>query len=144
MPLRIVIDTNVFIAALLSDAGENRKVLRLALEGKVLPVFGNALFSEYQDVMSRPRLTAKSPLTAEEQQTLLEALLSVSDWVRVYFLWRPNLPDEGDNHLIELALAGDATHIVTNNIRDFRSGELTFPKLKIVTPSEFTTLLKPS
>lgn len=144
MPLRIVIDTNVFIAALLSGAGENRKVLRLALEGKVHPVFGNALFSEYQDVMSRPHLTAKSPLTAEEQQTLLEVLLSVSDWVRVYFLWRPNLPDEGDNHLIELALAGDATHIVTNNIRDFRSGELTFPKLKIVTPAEFITQLKPS
>jgi hypothetical protein len=47
--------------------------------------------------------------------------------VKVYYLWRPNLPDEADNHLIELALAGGADTIVTNNLRDVSRGELTFP-----------------
>ena len=53
------------------------------------------------------------------------------------FLWRPNLPDEADNHLIELALAGGAGAIVTNNVRDVRRGELAFPHLQILTPSQF-------
>ena len=57
--------------------------------------------------------------------------------MRVYYLWRPNLPDEGDNHLVELAIAGGADTIVTNNVRDVRRGELTFPSLRILTPSEF-------
>jgi hypothetical protein len=34
------------------------------------------------------------------------------------FLWRPNLPDEADNHVIELAVAGGASAVVTNNVRD--------------------------
>lgn len=134
---RIVIDTNVFIAALLSAGGKNRDVLRACLRRQVQPIFGTALFHEYEDVMSRPSLTAQSPLSPKDRQALLEAILSVGDWVRIYFLWRPNLPDEGDNHLIELALAGNASIIVTNNVRDLRRGELSFPSLQILTPAGF-------
>jgi predicted nucleic acid-binding protein len=55
----------------------------------------------------------------------------------VYYLWRPNLPDEADNHLIELALAGGAEYLLTHNVRDFARPELRFPLLKIRTPSQF-------
>lgn len=140
---RVVIDTNVFIGALLSAAGDNRGVLRVCLQGKALPLFGAALFHEYADVMSRPDLLKKCPLTPKDRGDLFEALLSVSEWVRVYFLWRPNLPDEGDNHLVDLAIAGGASVIVTNNIRDVRRGELAFPNLQILTPAEFLTTLTP-
>jgi len=56
--------------------------------------------------------------------------------VEVFYAWRPNLPDEGDNHLIELGLAGNAAAIVTRNISDLTRGELRFPSLKILTPEE--------
>jgi len=52
-------------------------------------------------------------------------------------LWRPNLPDEGDNHVLELAVAGSAQTIVTSNVRDFQRGELRFPDLEILTPRQF-------
>ena len=134
---RIVVDTNVFTAAVLSSAGTNRTVLRACLTGKAHPLMGAALFHEYEDLLARPELMAKSPLTPAERQQLFEAFLSVCDWVRIYFLWRPNLPDEADNHLIELALAGGASAIVTNNVRDVRRGELAFPHLQILTPAQF-------
>jgi predicted nucleic acid-binding protein len=51
-------------------------------------------------------------------------------------LWRPNLPDEADNHLIELALAGNADTIVTTNTKDLAHGELRFPGLKILSPAK--------
>lgn len=86
----------------------------------------------------------KSPITAKERMVLLNAFLSMCEWVRVYYLWRPNLPDEGDNHLVELAVAGGAAAIVTNNIRDIQRGELPFPHLQILTPPQFLkTLSKP-
>lgn len=142
MPPRVVIDTNVFIAALLSPAGDNRSVLRACFQGKARPVIGAALFHEYEDVMSKPELMKKCPVSRKDRQTLFEALLSVSEWIRVYYLWRPNLPDEADNHLVELALAGGAVVIVTNNIRDVQRGELLFPGLQILTPSKFLTFLQ--
>jgi len=46
------------------------------------------------------------------------------------------LRDEGDNHVFELAVAGGAVAIVTNNVGDFRSGELRFPGLQILAPSD--------
>jgi len=56
--------------------------------------------------------------------------------VTVYYGWRPNLPDEGDNHLIELALAGGAQAIITHNLRDLRGGELRLGTLRVLTPAQ--------
>ncbi len=55
----------------------------------------------------------------------------------VYYRWRLNLIDEGDNHMIELAVAGSAEWIVTRNVRDLRSGEFSFRGLEVVTPERF-------
>ena len=138
MSSRIVVDTNVLVgAALRAGGGDNRKVLRRCLEQAVQPLIGAALFHEYEDLFGRTDPLARSPLSYEERQKLLAAFLSVCEWVKVYYLWRPNLPDEADNHLVELAIAGGADAIVTNNVRDFRRGELRFPHLRILTPSEF-------
>ena len=51
--------------------------------------------------------------------------------------WRPNLRDEADNHLLELAIAGGASSIVTHNVADFRGAELQFPQVRILSPNEF-------
>jgi len=56
--------------------------------------------------------------------------------VPIYYLWRPNLPDEADNCLLELAVAGNAAWIVTHNVRDFRNAELNFPEIRIIIPEE--------
>lgn len=141
MLARIVVDTSVFIAAILSPAGENREVVRACLLDKTRPIMGAVLFHEYEDVLSRPKLMEKSPISATARKELFEAFLSKTEWVKVYFLWRPNLPDEADNHLIELALAGSAEIIITNNLADLRNGELRFPGLSILSPRQFLTTL---
>ena len=97
---------------------------------------GQALLLEYEDVLGREPVFRKCPLSVAERSELFEAFLSVCDWVHVYYLWRPNLRDEGDNHVFELAIAGGVEAIVTNNVGDFRSGELRFPGLQILAPSD--------
>jgi hypothetical protein len=44
----------------------------------------------------------RARLDAAEREVLFDALMSVCEWTPIYYLWRPNLPDPGDDHLIEL------------------------------------------
>lgn len=139
---RIIVDTNVIASALTSASGANREVLRCCLAGLAEPLIGNALFHEYESLAARPSVKARCPLTPKEQDELLDAFFARCTWVRITFRWRPNLQDESDNHLFELAVAGGAAIIVTNNVRDLRSGELIFPDIGILTPAEFLETLR--
>jgi hypothetical protein len=57
----------------------------------------------------------------------------------IYFLWRPYLPDPGEDRILELALAAGCRYIVTHNVRHFAGCE----KLGIeaITPAKLVRLL---
>ena len=137
----IVLDTNVFVSALRSGGGASRQVLRRILQGQATPLFGNTLWQEYQDLLGRDVWT--SATTPEERLQVLAALARAGRWVQVYYGWRPNLRDEGDNHLIELAVAGHASHVVSRNLRDLRRAELQFPDIRATTPEHFLREVEP-
>lgn len=134
MTIKIVVDTSVFISALISSQGSSRELIRRCLKGEYKPLMGNALFSEYESIIYREEIIAKCPLTSDEIYALIASLMSVSQWISIYYLWRPNLKDEADNHLIELAIAGNAEIIATHNVKDFQNAELLFPNLSILKP----------
>lgn len=134
MNIRIVLDTSIIISALIGERGPSRHLLRKCLKGDYLPLISNTLFLEYEDVSSREDIQAHCPLTQAEIRELLNSFYGICQWVSIYYLWRPNLPDENDNFLIELAIAGNAFCVVTNNLRDLQASELTFPDLKILKP----------
>lgn len=136
--MKIVVDTNVFIGACLGQ-GASSHVITACLEGRLTPLMGVSLFAEYEDVLGRYGLFSRSRLDAAERSELLDIFSSVCLWTRIYYSWRPNLRDEGDNHLVELAVAGGADYIVTRNLKDVARMELLFPNLKVVFPE---TLLK--
>jgi len=134
--MRVVVDTNVFVSACIGN-GPSSIVLELCLTGSLAPIIGNALFSEYRELLSRDELFTYARLNAHERSLLFRAFLSNCTWQSVYFGWRPNLKDEGDNHVMELAIAANATIIVTNNLRDFRGADLLFPQIRVLSPDLF-------
>jgi len=91
--------------AFTSAEGASRQVLRRVLNGDAEALISLPLFAEYEAVLGRPETQRRSPLTAMEQTQLLDAFLSRTRLIEVYYRWRPNLPDEGDNHVLELAVA---------------------------------------
>ncbi len=136
MIIRIVVDTSVFISALIGSRGPSRELIRRCLQHEYQPLMGNTLFAEYESVISREQILNQCKLNQSEISGLLNAFMSVNEWINIYYSWRPNLKDEGDNHLIELAVAGNANIIATNNVRDFQVTELFFPHISILKPEQ--------
>ena len=134
--MRAVIDTNVFLGACVGTGAANA-VIAAALKRAFIPVMGTALLTEYEDVLSRAELFPGCRLNASEREELLDIFLACCESTRVYYLWRPNLPDEADNHLMELAVAAGADFIVTRNLRDLRAMELRFPHVRAMSPEDF-------
>jgi len=132
----VVIDTSVLVSALIGEEGPGREVLRRCLQNQYSPVISNALFQEYEAVSFREDILELCPLGEVEIRTLLNAFYSVCHWVPIYYLWRPNLKDEDDNFLVELAVASNSSMIVTNNVKDLLGAELSFSSLKILTPEQ--------
>ncbi len=136
--MKVVIDTNILVSALLSEDSVCRKVLYRAFDGDILPLISNTLFCEYEDVISRDYLFKRCPFDADKRNMFLDDFLSMCKWVDIRYLWRPNLRDEADNHVLELAMAGQASYIITRNIKDFVSApDLKMDHISIVDPFDF-------
>lgn len=140
--MRIVVDTNVMVGAVMSAEGANRQVLRRCLLGQDQALVGNALYAEMREVLGRESLFVNAPVSAPERLKLLDAFCATAVWVPTYFLWRPNLPDEADNHLIELAVAGRAQVIVSWNRADLQRGELRFESLQLLNPVSYLSFIQ--
>ncbi|TVQ88176.1 MAG: putative toxin-antitoxin system toxin component, PIN family [Chromatiaceae bacterium] len=121
-PPRIVLDTNVLYAGLYSASGCSHQVLRAVLDGRVQLVLSTPLLFEYEDVLKRNQ--AMLDLPGNDIDIVLDQLCAMADFQAIYFLWRPCLPDAKDDLVLELAVAAQASRIVTFNAKDFRPASL--------------------
>jgi len=142
MGVRVVLDTNIFVGACLGQ-GAAHQAVATCLRRESVALMGAALLAEYEDILGRAEVFKTCRLSAAERDELLDIFLASCEWTRVYYAWRPNLPDEADNHLVELAVAGGARFIVTRNLRDVTRMELCFPDLRVLSPEDFLKEMKP-
>jgi putative PIN family toxin of toxin-antitoxin system len=116
--IRVVLDTNVLVAALKSSTGASYEILRLADLGVFQPVLSVSLITEYEDVLHRAKM--EIPLTSAQIDAVIDRICRVSINQRIHFLWRPFLKDPKDDMVFEAALASGAPFIVTFNLKDFQ------------------------
>ena len=142
MSIKVVIDTNVLVAGIMGAKGPNREVLRYCFKGTLQPYVGNALYAEYQDLLNRANIQTRCNQTSVTLADFLDDFASICKPAEAWFLWRPNLKDEADNHIVELAVATNAKYIVTNNITDFAQAELKHVGHSVITPPDLLTILR--
>lgn len=131
---RVVIDTNVIIAALRSRRGVSALLLSLLGQGTYEMHISIPLALEYEDVLMRQR--DELGLSANGVVALVDSLCTLAArHERIHFNWRPSLPDERDEHILDLAVAGNYEAIITFNVRDF-SGAEQFG-VRAITPQTF-------
>jgi putative PIN family toxin of toxin-antitoxin system len=123
VPLQVVLDTNVLVAAFRSRRGASFALLARLAEpapGYELHVSVPLVF-EYEAVLQR-----QAPALGVPQQVVedvLDFVCAVAHRREVFFLWRPALRDAGDDMVLELAVAAGADYVVTFNARDFAGAE---------------------
>jgi putative PIN family toxin of toxin-antitoxin system len=118
--MKIVLDTDVLVAALGSRLGASRSWLHAVLAGEVTLLLSMPLALQYEAVLTRPEHLARSGARVAEIGTLLDALCAICEPVGISYLWRPTLRDPDDEMVLEVAVNGGADRLLTFNERDFR------------------------
>ena len=117
--MRVVLDTDAVVAAMRSPHGGSAALIRAARRREVVLTATVPLAIEYEAVCSRREHVAAAGLTDHELTTFLDAIVGLLDSADVWFLWRPQLRDPGDELVLEAAVNGRADAIVGFNARDF-------------------------
>jgi len=134
---KIIIDTNVLIAALKSRRGASFKILSLLRSRKFEFCLSVPLVCEYEEVLKRgkPELN----LTDKEIEKLLDVICLLGVKQQIWFAWRPISSDAKDDFVAELAINAQVDAIVTHNVKDFKNLEKF--NVKVLTPGEFLMLI---
>ncbi len=117
--MKVVLDTDVIVAAVLSERGASRWLLLRIADGRLAGAISVPLMLEYEAVLKRPRILESSGLTAAEVDVILDQVAASMAHVEMFYLWRPLLRDPDDDMVFETALNGGADAIVTFNVADF-------------------------
>jgi putative PIN family toxin of toxin-antitoxin system len=113
-PLRLVLDTNVLLARLVSKSSASQKVVDSLQSRKAIPLISPPVMAEYREILQHPAIAAKFPaLTPRRIELALHRLRYLGDEYRTPRVRFELQRDPRDAMFVELAIVGDATHIVT-------------------------------
>ena len=135
--IQIVVDTNVFVTALRSKRGASHKLIQLIKKGVFQLNLSVPLAVEYEAVAKRT--IGEITLDEKEVDNILDFVISKSNRHKIFYLWRPELNDPGDDMVLELAVAANCRYIVTYNVNDFKPAKKF--GITAITPKEFLQMI---
>jgi putative PIN family toxin of toxin-antitoxin system len=138
---RVVLDTDVVVAALRSPCGGAAEILRLARVGRLQLVVNVALVLEYEAVTTRPEQLLAIGKTRRQVLSTLDDIAAIADETQGYFRWRPQVRDAADEMVLEAAINGRADYLMSFNRRDFGVSPARFGVL-LCTPAEYLRRLQ--
>ena len=128
--MKIVLDTNVLVAGLLSPFGPYGDIVRLVSSGDLVLCFDARILSEYREVLSRPKFHFN-----QYQVAALLDFIEHQGWVTAAVPLPEPLPDPDDEPFLEIAISAPASYLVTGNAVHF---PLKFRRgIKVVSPADF-------
>jgi len=137
--MKVVLDANVFVSALLSSRGAPAKIIDLWRKEAFELLISDEIFEEIARVLRYPKIAKLYELSEAEVEEFLALLRDEARLVKP--TQRLSLsPDESDNRYIECAVDGGAEIIVTGDklhllpIEDYQG-------VRIISPLEFLMLL---
>ena len=134
--MKVVLDTNVLIASF-GKSSPYRKIFDVFLNYDFTLLLSNEVLMEYLEVIQQKTNTFIA-------ENIVMSLLSAEniELHEIFFHWSLIEHDKEDNKFCDLAIAGNADHLVTNDTH-FNIVKLNqFPPVKIISAEEFLKVLK--
>jgi putative PIN family toxin of toxin-antitoxin system len=128
--MKIVLDTNVLVAGLLSPFGPCSDIIRMVFSGNLILCIDARVLSEYREVMERPKFNFD-----HDKVAVILDYIEHHGWVVASAPVSPALPDPDDEPFLEIAVSGAADYLVTGNAVHFPA-ELCHG-VKVVSPADF-------
>jgi len=129
--LRILLDTNVYLSAILFN-GKPRQILQELVDEKITGYISNEILKELEDTLSKPKFR----LTNDFTQIVLSEIREVTKIVSIIPLTNYlDLRDRDDYHILEAAYSAKVDFLITGDT-DLLSLEK-IQDFKIVSPDEY-------
>jgi len=130
-----VLDTDVIVAAMRSPGGGSAALLGMVLDQRAIMLASVPLFFEYEAKCVSPEHWTAAGLTLKRAEAFVHGLAALIQPVKTHFLWRPMLKDPNDEMVLEAAVNGQASAIVTFNLKDYGAVPNTF-NIDVIRPAE--------
>ncbi|MBK7056749.1 MAG: putative toxin-antitoxin system toxin component, PIN family [Leptospiraceae bacterium] len=130
---KIVLDTNVVVASLISNGIPFKIINELAFENKVTVCISGPIFEEYVEVLSRPKFSVFKDFKSRAETFITkiqEVAVKYSPDIKLNVI-----SDEADNRFLELSVYAKADYLITGNTNDFTEDK--YENVDIVTPREY-------
>ena len=134
--MRVVFDTNTLVSALLFESSVPAQAFFAAMDaGEIL--LSASLVNEVNEVLQRKKF--KKYISAEQREEFLIALVQ---WGRLVEITETVAVcrDPKDNHILELAISGDAQVVVTGDSDLLVLNP--FKAIQILTPRDFLSIIE--
>ncbi|MCX5887917.1 MAG: putative toxin-antitoxin system toxin component, PIN family [Deltaproteobacteria bacterium] len=136
--IRVVLDTNVFVSAILTPEGPPAKILEMAIAGNMRLVISPAILREIGQVFQHPKiqkLLKKRGITTQEVEKVVLKILKTSFLTPGQLSLEGSSRDPADDMVISCAVEGEANFIISGD-RDLTDLE-SFQEIRILVPAAF-------
>jgi uncharacterized protein len=116
LTIRVVLDTNVVLRGLLNERSASGRILAACESRRMVPLISRELMAEYRAILNDPEVVGRYPrLEARRVKVVLERLAYVADIGKRTGQGFVFDRDPKDSKLIELAMSGAATHLLSTD-----------------------------
>lgn len=133
--MKVVLDSNVLLVAI-GKRSRYRPIWQAFLSSKYQLILSEEILHEYKEILHQFAAPGAAQLVME-----IFTESSNIDYRRIYYKWNAIIADSDDNKFFDAAVAGIADYLVTNDAHFNEAKKMSFPKVNIISASEFLNLL---
>lgn len=138
--LKVVLDANIFVSALINPHGKPAQILNYVFENKIRLFTSSSIIEELERVLSYSRLMKRHGLEKEELKEFISALLSIMSLVEERKTIEVIMDDPSDNKYLSCALNAKVDFIVSGNVHLLNLKE--YEGIRITTPAQLLEIME--